>query len=64
MKVHKGRGRGATCYIEDTFGNTNTVLHDGMTSKEAEAMLKGLKAEEAYREWVWLRRGHWVKETR
>jgi hypothetical protein len=52
-KVRKGRGARATCYIVDTYNGTDEVLHEGIkTRKQAEKMLKDLKAESSYQDWV------------
>jgi len=53
LKIRKGRGKGATWYIVDTFKNKDEVMDQGITSLEAaKRKLKQVKKEEDYRDWV------------
>jgi hypothetical protein len=56
LKPRKGRGKGATWYIEDTYRNRKEVLHEGIATRaEAQEMIRKLKAEDEYREWIYFR---------
>jgi len=52
LKVRKGRGRGATWYIVDTYANRDEVLHEVNSKEEAERKLKDLRTEQSYRDFV------------
>jgi len=53
LKIKKGRGKGATWYIVDTYPPEDVVLHPDIESlREAQRSLRELKAEDEYSGWV------------